>query len=486
MTGSNEAKAFHTLRRAALGAPVAFAFAFALTMAGPARAANDVAAWLLFDVQSGEVLARENAFQAWQPASVTKLMTTYVILKALRSGRLRPTSPVVMSARAAAEPPSKMGFPVGSVLTIDNALKIIMVKSANDVAWALGEAVSGSREAFVAEMNAAAARLGMSATRFVNSNGLPADGQVTNAHDLALLARALLVEFPERDDLYSIGALQFGKTRIPNHNDLLERFPGSDGMKTGFICASGFNVVASATRGGRRLVAVVLGAHSSRIRAEKAAELFTKGFDGTGMLGWLAKRETIYAMEVGPEITKAVGDLKPVVCGRGKANGENGDETQADAAAKAAETRTTWLSPRQPPGPAVKIWLGGAEIQRPAGAAAPAVAAAAPSVAPVKASAGSLYGAPARPADPINRSFGLFDGSAPMPITPPNAAGTTAPQAAAVELSPIIEDLPDPPQKPAKKAKAAKPKADAKPKAETKPKPAPKTAEAPKKKKSVE
>jgi D-alanyl-D-alanine carboxypeptidase len=442
------------LKRAAL----ALTATATLLAATPANAAGDVAAWLLFDAQSGEVLARENAFQAWQPASVTKLMTTYVILKSLRSGRLRPTSPVVMSARASAEPPSKMGFPVGTVLTIDNALKIIMVKSANDVAWALGEAVSGSRDAFVAEMNAAAATLGMASTHFVNSNGLPADGQVTNAHDLALLARALLVEFPERADLYSIPALQFGKQRIPNHNDLLERFPGSDGMKTGFICASGFNVVASATRGGRRLVAVVLGAHSARIRAEKAAELFTKAFDGAGMLGFLARHETLYAMQVGPEIAKPVGDLRPVVCGRGKANGENGEEG-ADAGT-AGETRTTWLSPRQPPGPAVKIWLGGAEIQRPA---------AAPRVAPVKANAGGLYAAPKPGADPIDRSFNLFGDAAPLPL---------APQATNVELSPIIEELPEPPKpaKPVKKAKAkAAPKTAAKADEAAKAKAAPKT-----------
>jgi D-alanyl-D-alanine carboxypeptidase len=468
VTGRGADHPFQPLRRATLALVAALSVLSAT--ARPASAATDVAAWLLFDAQSGEVLARENAFQSWQPASVTKLMTTYVILKALRTGRLRSTSPVVMSARASAEPPSKMGFPVGTVMTIDNALKIIMVKSANDVAWALGEAVSGSREAFVAEMNTAAASLGMASTRFVNSNGLPADGQVTNAHDLALLARALLVEFPERSDLYSIPALQFGKNVIPNHNDLLERFPGSDGMKTGFICASGFNVVASASRGGRRLIAVVLGARSARIRAEKAAELMTKGFEGNP-LGWLSSRESIYAMQVTPEINKPTGDLKPIVCGRGKANGENGEEAQGADNGQPTETRTTWLSPRQPPGPPVKIWLGGAEILT--GSAVVA----APRVAPVKAGAGGIASAGTTAPDPINRSFGLFgaDG-APLPITPGGQANATA-----VQLSPIIEDLPEPPARP-KKAKAVKPAATAKAAkpAET-PKPTAKSAEAPKK-----
>lgn len=451
----------------------ATAMALSLTGAGPASAASNVASWLLFDAQTGEILAREKPFQAWQPASVTKLMTTYVVLKALRAGRIRPTSPVIMSARASQEPPSKMGFPVGSDLSIENALKIIMVKSANDVAWALGEAVSGSREAFIAEMNAAAIGLGMASTHFVNSNGLPADGQMTNAHDLALLARALLVEFPERTDLYNIGALQFGKMRIPNHNDLLERFPGSDGMKTGFICASGFNVVASATRGGRRLIAVVLGAHSSRIRAEKAAELFTKGFDGNDMLGFMAKRETIYAMEVGPEITQSVGDLKPVVCGKGKVNGEStGEDAQGADAAEMKDIRATWLSPRQPPGPAVKIWLGGTEMPHGAGTAVAAAAAATPSTAPIRANAGGI--GPAKAADAIKSSFDLVgQGAAPIALS---SAGAAATPTGALALTPIIEELPEPP-KPAKKVKA---KAKAQPKAA--PKPAPKTAEAPKKK----
>jgi D-alanyl-D-alanine carboxypeptidase len=485
VTGRGADHPFQPLRRATLALVAALSVLSAT--ARPATAATDVAAWLLFDAQSGEVLARENAFQAWQPASVTKLMTTYVILKALRTGRLRSTSPVVMSARASAEPPSKMGFPVGTVMTIDNALKIIMVKSANDVAWALGEAVSGSREAFVAEMNAAAQSLGMASTHFVNSNGLPAEGQVTNAHDLALLARALLVEFPERTDLYSIPALQFGKTVIPNHNDLLERFPGSDGMKTGFICASGFNVVASASRGGRRLIAVVLGARSARIRAEKAAELMTKGFEGNP-LGWLSSRESIYAMQVTPEINKPTGDLKPIVCGRGKANGENGEEAQGADNGQPTETRTTWLSPRQPPGPPVKIWLGGAEIL--SGSAVVA----APRIAPVKAGAGGIASAGSTAPDPINRSFGLFgaDG-APLPITPGGQASATA-----VQLSPIIEELPEPPARP-KKAKAAKPTAAKAAKPSETPKaakpaeapkkaaePAKKTAEAPKKKKATE
>jgi D-alanyl-D-alanine carboxypeptidase len=237
---------------------------------------------LVVDVDSGRVLFAEQATDPWFPASVTKLMTTYAVLSEIKSGRLSFDSPLPVSSRAAAMAPSKMGFKPGTEITIDNALKIIMVKSANDVAVTLAEGVGGSVESFADMMNAYAQRLGMRESFFVNPNGLPDDRNRTSARDLAILGRALLTEFPQQQPLFGIGAIQFGRRVMKNTNGLIGRYPGADGMKTGFICSSGFNVVATATRGGRRLLVVVLGSYSAAERTIKAANLFDKGFSGFG------------------------------------------------------------------------------------------------------------------------------------------------------------------------------------------------------------
>ena len=171
-----------------------------------------------------------------------------------------------------------MGFAVGTQLTVDNALKMMMVKSANDIAVVLAEGVGGSIEKFADEMNAASRRLGMTQSSWVNPNGLPADEQITSARDMAILARAILKELPEYEMYWHIPAIKFGRRVMRNTNGLIGRYPDADGMKTGFICASGFNVVATATRGGRKLIVVVFGSHSGVARSEKAAQLFEKGF----------------------------------------------------------------------------------------------------------------------------------------------------------------------------------------------------------------
>jgi D-alanyl-D-alanine carboxypeptidase len=237
---------------------------------------------LVIDVGSGRVLYESQPTANWYPASLTKLMTVYVALHAVRDGRITMDTPFVVSLRAANMPPSKMGFKPGTQVTLDNALKMLMVKSPNDLAVTIAEGVSGSVEAFAGEMNAAAARLGLKESHFVNPNGLPDERQVTSARDMAMIARALLKEFPEENDIFSIGALQLGNEIIANHNGLIGRYPGADGMKTGFTCAAGFNVVASATQGGRRLIAVVLGAPTARERTAEAAALFDRSFAQAG------------------------------------------------------------------------------------------------------------------------------------------------------------------------------------------------------------
>jgi len=243
-------------------------------------------ALLLVDVDSGKVINEQNSTYPWYPASVTKLMTTYVTLKAVRDHRVDLTSVLTVSPTAVAQQPSKMGFKVGTRVTVDNALKMLLVHSANDMAVVLAEGVSGSVEKFIDEMNAEAQRLGMTQTNYVNPNGLPADEQITSARDLAVLARALILEFPEYDYYWHIASIRLGKRVYRNTNKLIDAYAGTDGMKTGFICASGFNLVATATRSGKRLIAVVLGAKSSASRAVKAAQLFERGF-GNDPLGWL-------------------------------------------------------------------------------------------------------------------------------------------------------------------------------------------------------
>jgi len=233
---------------------------------------------MVVDVDSGQTLSENNATEPWYPASLTKLMTTYVALQAVRDGRLTLDTPLTMSARAAAAPASKMGFAPGIEVTLDNALKMLMVKSPNDVAVMIAENIDGSVEAFADEMNATAARLGMHESHFVNPNGLHDPAHVSSARDMAIVARALLRDFPEQRDLYDIGALQLGGEIIANHNGLLGRYPGADGMKTGFTCPAGFNVVATATHGGRQLIVVVLGAPSPLERTMEAARLFDAGF----------------------------------------------------------------------------------------------------------------------------------------------------------------------------------------------------------------
>ena len=233
---------------------------------------------LLIDAATGKVLEAENATVPWYPASVTKLMTTYVTLKAIRDQRITLDTVFTVSPTALAQQPSKMGFKVGTQLTVDNTLKMLLVHSANDMAVVLAEGVSGSVPNFAEEMNATARRLGMTQTYYVNPNGLPDDQQVTSARDLAILARALLHDFPDYDSYWHIGAIRLGKRVMRNTNRLIDAYPGADGMKTGFICASGFNVVASASRGDRRLIAVVLGSSSSLARTGRAAQMFERGF----------------------------------------------------------------------------------------------------------------------------------------------------------------------------------------------------------------
>jgi D-alanyl-D-alanine carboxypeptidase len=269
-------------------------------------------ATILIEADSGKVLQAENATYPWYPASITKLMTTYTILKAVKDGRITLDTLFTVSPIAANQAPTKMGFRPGTQVTVDNALKMMMVRSANDMAVLLAEGLDGSIEKFADEMNTNAAKLGMTQTSYVNPNGLPADGQITSARDMAMLARTIVKELPEYEYYVHIPAIRFGRRVTRNYNSLIGRYPGADGMKTGFICASGFNLVASATRNGRRLIAVVLGAPSSAVRAAKAAQLLEGGFNGNA-LAWLTPK--LGAVDQLQPIAAAPPDLRDDTCG---------------------------------------------------------------------------------------------------------------------------------------------------------------------------
>jgi D-alanyl-D-alanine carboxypeptidase len=261
---------------------IAVASAFTLAAVGVANAE----ALLLVEAESGKVLQAENATNPWYPASVTKLMTAYVTLKAIKEGRITLDTLFTVSPTAASQSPSKMGFRPGTQVTVDNALKMMLVKSANDMAVVLAEGVGGSIDGFSELMNQNAQRLGMTQTSYVNPNGLPADGQITSARDLAILARAIIHDLPEYEYFVHIPSIRYGRRITQNFNKLIGRYPGADGFKTGFICAAGYNLVASATRNGKRLIAVVLGASSGQARAVKAVQMLERGFSND-TLSWL-------------------------------------------------------------------------------------------------------------------------------------------------------------------------------------------------------
>ena len=283
-------------------------------------------ALLVIEAESGKVLFAQNAGQPWYPASVTKLMTAYVTLRAVKEGRITLDKPLTVSPNAVAQSPVKMGFGVGTLVTVDNALKMLMVKSANDIAVVLAEGVGGSIENFADQMNMHARRLGMVQSSFVNPNGLPADDQISSARDLAMLARALVREFPEYDYYWHLPGIRLGNKVQRNYNTLIGRYPGADGMKTGFICASGFNLVASATRDGRRLIAVVLGAPSSAARALKAAQLLERGFHSNGGLSWLMP--PLGTVEMLQPISAAPPNLRDEMCGSHRKRPATEDEDE--------------------------------------------------------------------------------------------------------------------------------------------------------------
>lgn len=338
---------------------------------GPMPAAGDgiEPPYIVADVETGEVLAERDALRPWYPASLTKMMTTYVTLEAVEAGEVAFDSPVRITHKAASEPPSKMGFKAGTVITVETALKIIMVKSANDVTMALAEAVGGSEGGFIRKMNEAARKLGMSRSRFANPHGLPSDQQLTSARDMAILARALLTDFPQHRDYLDVPALRFGGRTFRNYNMLLERYPDATGMKTGFICDSGYNLAASASRDGREIVAIVFGANSALDRADRAAVLLDKGF-ATARTN--PARPTLQTVRSGARFASAT-SLRSYICGSRQDQLHGGRFIEPRfrnlgngriLVQRNGVIAPSPLTPRRSAGPAVAIALGGARSDK--------------------------------------------------------------------------------------------------------------------------
>jgi D-alanyl-D-alanine carboxypeptidase len=257
-----------------------------LLAAHGAVAQDSMVPTVIADLETGEVLHAESATRPWHPASTTKLMTAYTALRAVRDGTLKMETPLAVSRLASAQRPSKIGVKPGQEITLENALMLLMVKSANDLAVVIAEGVAGSVPAFADMMNRDAKRIGMRESHFVNPHGWEDGRQYSSARDMAMLARALLLEFPDYAEYWSIGAVRLGSRTFANTNGLMGRYSGAIGMKTGFICASGFNLVAAARRDGRTLIAVVFGAATGADRTLKAAQLLDQGFGvGGGFFG---------------------------------------------------------------------------------------------------------------------------------------------------------------------------------------------------------
>ncbi len=253
---------------------------------------------LLFEAATGRILYAEDQDDQWHPASLTKIMTAYVTFQALKSGKVTLETQLAYSETAHAQPPSKIGLPVGATVSVDLALQAVIVKSANDIAVVLAEGIGGSEAQFVEQMNATARRLGMTRTVFRNPHGLPATEQVTTARDLARLSMAVIRDFPEYAHYWAQTQFQIANIRIVSHNGLFKTMEGADGIKTGFICDSGYNMVASATRQGMRLMAVVLGEMSANDRNVRAQQLLEHGYLTLDWKTLFGARDTVASLAV--------------------------------------------------------------------------------------------------------------------------------------------------------------------------------------------
>lgn len=255
---------------------------FAVIVAGvPARGAesNPKFAAITVDARTGKILYAENADSIRHPASLTKMMTLYIVFEELKAGRLTLKSPITFSARATGMAPSKLGVKAGRTITVETAITALVVKSANDVAAAVAEKIGGSEKAFAQRMTRTARAMGMSRTTFANASGLPNPNQVTTARDMATLGLRLMRDYPKYYPYFRTRSFVFQGRTIKGHNKLLGTYAGTDGIKTGYINASGFNLVSSVRRGNKRLVGVVMGGRTGASRDAYMKSMLSQYFD---------------------------------------------------------------------------------------------------------------------------------------------------------------------------------------------------------------
>jgi hypothetical protein len=235
-------------------------------------------AGIVVDAQNGAVLQSVSAHARWYPASLTKVMTVYLTLEAVEAGTIKLDEELTVSTHAASQPPTELGIGVGDKISVEQAILAVILRSANDVAVVLAERVGGSEEAFAKLMTARARQLGMARTQFRNATGLPNPDQTTTARDMAVLGIALLERFPQHYHFFSARSFTYAGQNFGTINGILSRYPGADGIKTGFTCGSGYNLLASAVRDGRRLIGVVLGGVSNEARHSEMIVLLDKAF----------------------------------------------------------------------------------------------------------------------------------------------------------------------------------------------------------------
>jgi D-alanyl-D-alanine carboxypeptidase len=269
------------IRRGLLSLMLIAALAMTPTTAPLVAQSSDNARYaaIVVDAESGEVLFARHADSRRYPASITKVMTLYLTFEALSEGRIKLDDVLTVSPHAASQPPSKLGLAAGQHISLDNAMRATAVRSANDMAVAIAEHVGGSEARFAAQMTLKAEELGMTQTRYVNANGLPDSRQLTSARDLAILARAVMRDYPQYYRYFGLHDWAYEGRDYRNTNGLLRGGNGYDGMKTGYTNASGYNLAASAVRDGRRLITIVLGGRSTATRNQHVAALMDTGFE---------------------------------------------------------------------------------------------------------------------------------------------------------------------------------------------------------------
>ncbi|MGL4311768.1 MAG: serine hydrolase [Paracoccaceae bacterium] len=264
----------------------------------------------VMDARTGEVLRASNADTRLHPASLTKMMTLYIAFEAIERGEISLDTKVKISGKAAAEPPSRLGLKAGQTIQLRYLIRAAAVKSANDAATAIGEAIEGSEAAFARRMNRTAKALGMNSTTFKNANGLTESGHLSTARDMSVLGRRLFYDHPDYYHIFSRRTADAGKTAVSSTNRrFLDSYEGADGIKTGYTAAAGYNLVASAQRGNKRIIATVFGGKSSNSRNARIAELLDLGFGKAPNKAPVnLPKEPVYAAEDGDPVEGALAE----------------------------------------------------------------------------------------------------------------------------------------------------------------------------------